>query len=111
MKDFFDLAILCRTFAFSGPVLKDAITATFQRRKTAIPAELPIALTKSFANDSAKRKQWKAFVTRNGLEEKVGELGQVIDDLVLFLGPPMLAAANGNAIPERWEPGGPWRMA
>jgi Nucleotidyl transferase AbiEii toxin, Type IV TA system len=54
MKDFFDSAVLARSFAFSGPVLRDAIAATFQRRGTAVPTGLPIALTDSSAKDGAK---------------------------------------------------------
>ena len=64
MKDFFDLAVLARSFAFSGPVLRDAIAATFRRRGTAIPTELPVGLTDSFAKDGVKLTQWKAFVSR-----------------------------------------------
>jgi hypothetical protein len=109
MKDFFDLSVLARSFGFSGPVLRDAIAATFHRRGTAIPAERPIALTESFANDGAKRTQWKAFVSRNGLEGTAGEFGPVIDELAGFLGPPMLAAAKSEGFERRWDPGGPWR--
>ncbi|MBO0750553.1 MAG: hypothetical protein J2P53_00460 [Bradyrhizobiaceae bacterium] len=38
-----------------------AIAATFARRQTAIPADLPDALTTAFAEDSLKRRQWTAF--------------------------------------------------
>jgi hypothetical protein len=109
MKDFFDLAILARSFAFSGPGLQDAIAATFRRRGTAIPAELPVALGDEFARDGGKRTQWKAFVNRNGLEERAGDLGQVVGELARFLGPPLIAAAKGEGFERRWEPAGPWR--
>ena len=109
MKDFFDVAFLARTFPFSGPVLKDAISATFRRRRTVIPAELPVALTESFASDRAKLTQWKAFVSRSGLEGRGGELKQILGELVVFLAPPMVAAAKGDAFNNRWDPGGPWR--
>jgi predicted nucleotidyltransferase component of viral defense system len=111
MKDFFDLAILARSFAFSGPVLRDAIAATFRRRETAIPAELPIALGDAFAKDGGKLTQWKAFVSRNGLEGKVGDLGQVVAELARFLGPLLIAAAQGERFEWQWEPVGPWRPA
>jgi hypothetical protein len=109
MKDFFDLAVLGRTFAFAGPVLRDAIVATFRRRGTAVPTDLPIALGDAFAKDGAKLAQWKAFVSRNGLEARAGDLGQVIGELAGFLGPPLLAAAKGAGFERRWEPAGPWR--
>jgi hypothetical protein len=109
MKDFFDLAVLARSFAFSGPVLRDAIAATFRRRGTAIPTELPIALTDSFAKDRMKLTQWKAFVSRSGLAARAGELGQVVIELAGFLAAPMLAAARGEGFEGWWEAGGPWR--
>lgn len=109
MKDFFDLAVLARSFPCLGPVLRDAIVATFQRRGTVIPTERPIALTESFGNDGVKLTQWKAFVSRNGLKARVGELGQVVGELAESLGPSMIAAAKGEAFECRWEAGGPWR--
>lgn len=111
MKDFFDLAVLGRSFAFAGPVLRDAIVATFRRRGTAVPTDLPIALGDAFAKDGAKLAQWKAFVGRNGLEARARDLGQVIGELARFLGPPLLAAAKGESFEWRWEPAGPWRPA
>jgi hypothetical protein len=42
MKDFFDLCVLARSFGFDGPILADAIRATFARRKTAVPAVPPL---------------------------------------------------------------------
>ena len=86
MKDFFDLAVLARSFAFSGGVLRDAIVATFGRRGTAIPTELPIALTDSFAQDGTKLTQWRAFVSRNGLEERSGDLRQSLGNWPSFSG-------------------------
>ena len=111
MKDFFDLAVLARSFPFSGRVLRDAIAATFHRRGTAIPTELPTALTAAFANDGAKLTQWKAFVSRNHLEGRVGELAQVVGELAEFLAPPMFAAAKEEGFDCRWEAGGPWQPA
>lgn len=45
MKDFFDVWLLARGFTFEGATLARAITATFRRRKTPIPADVPLALT------------------------------------------------------------------
>ena len=109
MKDFFDLAVLGRSFAFSGPVLRDAIVATFRRRGTAFPTVVPVALTDSFAKDGAKLTQWKAFVGRNGLEGRVGDLVQVVGELAEFLGPPLIAAAKGEGFEWQWDSAGPWR--
>jgi hypothetical protein len=50
MKNFYDIWALSRTFKFADGKLPRAIAATFARRKTEIPRELPDALTPDFAN-------------------------------------------------------------
>jgi hypothetical protein len=45
MKDFHDVAVLSRLFAFDGALLVRAIRATFARRGTQLPEWPPIALT------------------------------------------------------------------
>src|SRR5262249_1302191 len=85
MKDFYDLLVLARTFRFEEGRLRAAIGATFGRRGTAIPDGAPIALTDAFAKDGTKATQWKAFCKRNKLEQKVGDLGEVVQELAAFL--------------------------
>ena len=51
MKDYFDIAFLAERFPFQGSELARAISATFSRRETRIPSELPIGLTDHFALD------------------------------------------------------------
>src|SRR5689334_9389237 len=63
-------------------------------RNVVFPTELPIALTDSFTRDSVKLTQGKVSVSRNGLEGRAGELGQVVGNLAEFLGPPMIAAVK-----------------
>jgi hypothetical protein len=108
MKDFYDLAILARTFPFTGPILRDAIAATFTRRGTEIPATTPVALTETFAGDETKQKQWQAFLKRSGLAEKAGDLSRIIVELAAFLGPPLAAAAQRVEFTLSWKAGGPW---
>lgn len=67
MKDFYDVWDLARQFSFEGRTLVDAIKAIFERRRTEIPQEPPIALTVEFAEDPDKRGQWAAFLGRAGL--------------------------------------------
>jgi hypothetical protein len=109
MKDFYDLWVLARAFPFAGPVLRDAIAATFARRGTVFPAAPPVALTSAFAADEAKRKQWSAFRTRSGLADKAGELEGVVAELATFLSPPLAAAASAEEFPLTWPAGGPWK--
>jgi hypothetical protein len=54
MKDFYDLFVLARGFDFDGALLVRAIRATFERRKTPLPGELPTGLTNEFVTDPAK---------------------------------------------------------
>ena len=56
MKDIYDIWALSRIFDFKDDKLPRAISATFARRKTDIPSELPDALSTGFANDAQKRQ-------------------------------------------------------
>lgn len=51
MKDFFDLYAFALNFEFDGLKVTKAIKATFDRRETEIPGELPLALTPEFSRD------------------------------------------------------------
>ena len=68
MKDFFDLWILTRHSELDAATLRQAITATFARRGTALPSTTPVGLSDEFAADAAKQMQWKAFIARNQLQ-------------------------------------------
>lgn len=57
MKDFYDAWALAREFEFDGLLLSRAIAATFERRRTNLPAEIPLAFTDSFSTDHAKSTQ------------------------------------------------------
>lgn len=95
MKDFYDLAALLRRFEFEGTNLVRAIRATFDRRKTPIPAELPVGLTATFAADPTKIGQWTAFVRKSGAEER-GELVAIVDEIVSFVQQPLVAASRNE---------------
>lgn len=94
MKDFYDIWILSRSFPFDGDRLSRAIAATFIRRRTPIPIELPDALTPAFAADEQKQRQWRAFVEDVALDP--GDLAAVIRDIADFLMPHAMTAARMN---------------
>lgn len=94
MKDFYDIRLLAKTHPFEGDRLARAIAATFERRKTAIPADVPDALTQDFASDPAKQQQWAAFV--RGLEEEVQPLGQIVAEVAEFLMPQAVRARRNG---------------
>lgn len=85
MKDFYDIWLLAKTHPFEDDRLARAVAATFERRKTAIPADIPDALTQDFASDPVKQQQWAAFV--RGLEEEAPPLGQIVAEVAEFLIP------------------------
>lgn len=108
MKDFFDIAALAKNETFDGTLLSDAVRATFERRKTELPAEAPVALTDTFGKDPAKQRQWTAFVNRNGLTA-ADSLEQTVAIIRDFTEPVLKELAKQKDFMKRWTPPGPWR--
>ena len=97
MKDFFDLHALARKGGHDAGQLSDALAATFERRQTLVPADVPTGLSGTFAQDAAKRAQWKAFLSKNRLEAP--PLDAVIEEIWRFIEQPLaMARTRGNAI-------------
>jgi hypothetical protein len=111
MKDFYDLMVICQQFPFDGRLLCRAIRATFERRRTALPGEPPLALTAEFHEDEGKRKQWQALLRKNKLDANGADLAQVAAVLRGFLMPPALAGAAGQEFEMSWPAAGPWAPA
>lgn len=105
MKDYFDLWVLSQQSDFDGIVLAQAIRATFQRRATQVPTELPIGLSDEFARDAQKNLQWAAFLRKNRLQSM--PLQAVIQDLRSFLWP-VLAHPEADAFHSPWRAGLGW---
>lgn len=108
LKDFFDLWLLSRQFEFDGRLLSEAITRTFENRKTAMNA-VPIALTAAFANDPIKQTQWKGFVRKSRLAIAPADFPVVVEALGQFLGPLAAALTTGQDFAVIWRPSGPWQ--
>jgi len=79
MKDYYDVWMLTSAFEIDPERLRRAIAATFARRSTAIPVEVPDGLSDAFATDPGKQRQWSAFA-RN-LSGSVPGLGLIVGDL------------------------------
>jgi predicted nucleotidyltransferase component of viral defense system len=107
MKDFYDLVVLSKMFPFDGVVLVRAIRATFERRKTPLPTDLPVALTPSFSDDTMKNTQWTAFARTSGARD-AGELPSTVAAITRFLAQPLVKAASAELWEATWLPGGPW---
>lgn len=111
MKDFYDLYVLARQFPFEGKRLARSIAATFARRRTAIQAALPVALTPRFFADGGRGEQWRAYRTRNTLPGAPADFTEVGELLQAFLGPLWDALAAQELLASTWRPGGPWEVA
>ncbi len=107
MKDFYDLYAMAGRFSFESSTLAAAIDATFERRRTQVPTETPVALGTEFATD--KQGQWKAFLGRTGIEGVPSELAQAVELIRTFLVVPLHSATSGNELNRLWQEGGPWR--
>lgn len=92
MKDYFDLRALAREGRLDARQLGEAIAATFARRGTAVPKEMPLGLTEAFAHDPAKQRQWRAFLGRNRLQAP--SLEQVVADVRKLVAVPFRRLKN-----------------
>ena len=111
MKDFFDLWAISETFAFAGSTLVHAIQATFERRATTIPLQMPAALTATFSSDSTKQAQWRGFLRRTAIALAPAPLPDLLHRIGDFVMPPLEALRAGATFNKNWRPGGPWKIA
>jgi hypothetical protein len=107
LKDFYDLWLLSQQIDLAGQSLCTAIRATFMRRGTPIPTEVPAALTLPFAD--AKQLQWRAFLNKSVPEAgPVADFSLVLVQLRKFLMPPLFAAAHNADFSATWTAGKAW---
>lgn len=89
MKDFYDVWMLAQEIELDAAELADAIQATFDRRSTPLPDDLPIALREEYWD--SRHREWDAFLRKNRLPEEVS-LGEVGRRLIEFIEPALNAA-------------------
>lgn len=109
LKDFYDLWYLCQEFEFEGEKLCQAFKATFEQRKTPLPLEIPLALTKEFSEDFNKQKQWEGFWRKWNPKAEKAPLNKITAVLEGFLMPPALATAQGKLFHQSWRPSSSWQ--
>ena len=66
-------------------LLSRAIRATFARRRTVVPGELPIALTAVFGMLPEKQAQWAAFLRKGRTRGASTDFAVVVVELARFL--------------------------
>jgi predicted nucleotidyltransferase component of viral defense system len=109
MKDFFDIWLLSRQFAFDGETLTKAVAKTFANRHTLIPDE-NLALIHTFADDPTKQTQWSGFLRKARIDNAPKDLPEVVEELRVFLEPVAEAARDGIVFVQKWTPPGPWKV-
>jgi predicted nucleotidyltransferase component of viral defense system len=110
MKDYFDIWMLSHRFDFKGDPVAKAIAETFARRKTGIPATVPVGLSHGFASDLPKQNQWKAFWRKAVRTEPVPDFKNVVEHARGFLLPAAQAATKAPKWHSQWSKGGPWHL-
>ena len=92
LKDYLDLYVLLGREDLNPATLVNAISATFTRRGTVLPTELPIGLSDEFADDLSRRALWSAFLRKNELASV--PLPDVVAALRSKLWPALMDAAS-----------------
>ena len=104
MKDFYDLWFLATHFDFEGPLLCQAIAATFRRRGTIVPPLPPLALTAAFYEDASRQRQWKSFQVRSGVPTQADlSLEECVAVLRAFLLPLFQAVQDQVSLSRSWR--------
>jgi Nucleotidyl transferase AbiEii toxin, Type IV TA system len=106
MKDYYDLALLARLYSFNGPLLVEAVLATFRHRETPIDTD-PVGLTEAYCADPPRSLQWRAFIRRSRFIEQANDLEQIVAEVRRFAIPLLAATAVKGSLPH-WNAGGPW---
>lgn len=108
MKDFYDLWMMSRHFSFEAALLARAVAATFERRRTPLPAGIPVGLSDAFATNADAVRRWEFFTSRNVLSEQPGSFAEVVATLRGFLMLAIQLAGGSNTDAILWPPSGPW---
>ena len=90
MKDYYDIWMLSRMYEFDADRMVRALMATFERRGTRIPVDVPEGLSAAFSVSPGKQAQWTAFV--RDLAIAAPSLDSVCADIGEFLKPYTAAA-------------------
>lgn len=107
MKDFSDLYYLASEFEFDGQLLAKALIATFSRRRTGLPQDIPVALTEQFYRDGDTMRRWSGFLqtARMSTEAALEDVCLKLRDFVL---PALRAAASDADFDMTWRPDDLW---
>jgi len=109
MKDFYDIWFLSCWFEFEGAVLVEAISATFDKRGTAL-SESPVVFSTDFVESPQKQTQWSAFISKNGLTDAPPTIKEVVAEIKSFLKPVIEAIIGHQSAPRVWSAKTKWNL-
>jgi len=81
LKDFYDVYMILAHMEIEDEVLGEAIRATFVRRNTPLPRQIPSAFTPEFLAGGVRETQWQVFLHRSALSSVDLGLADVLADL------------------------------
>ncbi|MDP6478812.1 MAG: nucleotidyl transferase AbiEii/AbiGii toxin family protein [Phycisphaerales bacterium] len=81
MKDYFDLLVLLRDENTDHERVIDALAATFERRRTSLPDEVPPGLSDEFGADERAQGLWRGFLRRMQIDDVPTDFTAVVDEL------------------------------
>jgi len=81
MKDYFDLLVLLRGDILPEESMANAIVATFQRRQTPLPSEIPPGLSDDFGTDEKAQCLWREFLRRMQIDDIPSDFAAVVAKL------------------------------
>lgn len=108
IKDFFDLHYLATHFEFDRATLTEAVRRIFARRRTPIPTQQPIALTRDYWENPSRPAQVRAFARRARIAAPESFADECARTLETFLSPVLEDLLSGRKPARTWPPGGPW---
>jgi predicted nucleotidyltransferase component of viral defense system len=109
IKDFFDLHHLASRFEFDRVTLAEAVRRTFEQRRTPVPEQQPVALTREYWENPSRPAQVRAFARRARIVVPDGFADECARTLDAFLSPLLEDLRRGVRKEGAWQPGGPWR--
>lgn len=78
MKDYYDLLVIFRTYDIDDQAQAKAIAATFKRRQTALPVDVPTGLSDEFGEDEAAQRLWREFLRRLHIDDAPSDFMEVV---------------------------------
>lgn len=102
MKDFYDVYTLSTSHDFESNRLKEAVEATFKRRKISIPDE-PLVFRSEFYQDKGRQQQWTAFLRKVRLDDVPRDFSEIMKKITLFLKPIVVSVKGKTDVRKHWD--------